>query len=376
MLPVAGGLVLASPLLCLFTALFISADRVFAGYVGDLLSQFAFRDLLQQGGLIALFSWLAVGALDLALGPKERDPLRALFGAPGAPTVVALPRLGFVEATIALVLVDLLFLAFVAIQLQYLFLGPDHLALRGDGISYAQYAREGFFQLLVAAILTLGVIWTLEWRTRREQPAQRIVFNALATVMVACAVVMLLSSFRRLFLYELEFGFTQARLFSHGVTLWLGAVFAFFVAALWTGRSRILSAGLLGSCIAFVIGLNALDPDAFIAARNIERLTVYGKSLDVAYLGRTSTDAVPTLVAALDTLPPAEQRELATILRRKQRELAGQERDWRSANLSVLLARQALDARFGPPLREERSSRPFDALFPEDVGATASRQGR
>lgn len=349
--PVARGLVLAIPLLCVFTALFISADRVFAGYVGDVFARLTLRDLMLQALLIAIFSWLAMGALDLAIGPTERDPLQALLGRRDAP-VLPTPRLGVVEATVTLVLIDLLFLAFVTIQLQYLFLGPERLALSGGVISHAEYAREGFFQLLVAAFLTLGIIWALERLTRRDRPTEHVAFNALATVMVACAVVMLASSFRRLSLYELEFGFTQDRLFPHAVTIWLGAVFVFFIVALWSGRERIFSAGLLGACVAFVVGLNGINPDAFTVARNIERLTVHGKPLDVAYLGRTSTDAIPTLVALLDRLPPAEQEQLTTILRRKQAALAREEFDWRSANLSVIQAQQALTARFGPLAQE------------------------
>jgi hypothetical protein len=345
--PVARGLLLAVPLLCVFTALFVSADRVFAGYVGEVFAQLSLADLIRQLFFVAAFGWLAMAALDLAVGPAERDPLRAVLSKLGSPAITR-PRLGFTEAVVAIVLVDLLFVAFVVVQLQYLFLGPESLALRGGVISHAEYAREGFFQLLVAAFLTLASIWTLERLTRRDRPTQHFVFNALATVMVACAVVMLASSFRRLYLYELEFGFTQDRLFPHAVTIWLGAVFVFFLIALWTGRERMFSAGLLGACVAFVVGLNAINPDAFTVARNIERLTVYGKPLDVAYLGRTSTDAIPTLVALLDRLPPAEQEQLTTILRRKQAALAREEFDWRSANLSVIQARQALDARFGP----------------------------
>ncbi|GIW07703.1 MAG: hypothetical protein KatS3mg060_2508 [Dehalococcoidia bacterium] len=289
-----------------------------------------------------------MGALDVALGPDRRNLPRALFEERGAPPEVAFPRLGFVESTIVIVLVDLLVLAFVAIPLRYLFLGPESLALRGGVTSHAQYAREGFFQLLVAALLTLGVLWTLHWLTRRDRSGQRLAFNVLATVMVSCAVVKLISSFRRLFLSELEFGFTQDRLVAHAVTIWLGVVFMFFLAAPWTGRTRFSSAGVLAASLAFVFGLKSVDPDAVTAARNIERRTIHGKSLDGAYLGRTSTDAIPTLVARLDSLPPARQAELMTILQRKHAELVRHDGDWRSANLSRVVATQALDARFGP----------------------------
>ncbi len=341
-MPLARGLAIGIPLLCIFTALFASADRVFAGYIDDVFSRFSLADLTLQPIFVALLAWLAIGSFDLALGPSDRRP------SPGEIVRgVSLPRLGFAEATIALVLVDALFLAFVTIQLQYLFLGPESLALRGGVTSHAQYAREGFFQLLVAAFLTLGVIWILEWLTRRDRLAQRTVFNALATVMVGGAVVMLVSSFRRLYLYELEFGFTQDRLFPHAVTIWLGVVLLCFVVALWTRRKQVLASGLLAACLLFVFGMNLINPDAFNAARNVERFTDHGKPLDIDYLGRLSTDATPVLVQSLELLPQAPRSRLTVILQHQQRRLTSGG-DWQSTNLANLAAREALDAAFGP----------------------------
>ena len=48
-----------------------------------------------------------------------------------------------------------LFAAFVALQIAALYGGHDHV-LRTAGLTYAEYAHEGFAQLMVAAALTLA----------------------------------------------------------------------------------------------------------------------------------------------------------------------------------------------------------------------------
>ena len=52
---------------------------------------------------------------------------------------------------------DALFLAFVAVQATVLFGGHAHV-LETEGLTYAEYARQGFWQLLWVSALTLLVL--------------------------------------------------------------------------------------------------------------------------------------------------------------------------------------------------------------------------
>ena len=54
-------------------------------------------------------------------------------------------------------MLDVLFAAFVVLQLAALFGGDEHV-LRTAGLTYAEYAREGFAQLMAVAALTLAMI--------------------------------------------------------------------------------------------------------------------------------------------------------------------------------------------------------------------------
>ena len=108
------------------------------------------------------------------------------------------------------------------LQLTTLFGGDEHV-LRTAGLTYAEYAREGFAQLMVVAALTLGVIAL----ARRDDRALRLLLGLLC----ALTLVVLASALKRLGLYEEAFGFTRLRLLAHGGILWLGGLFVLVLAA-------------------------------------------------------------------------------------------------------------------------------------------------
>ena len=70
-----------------------------------------------------------------------------------------------------LVVVDLLFLAFVLVQFRYLFGGAE--LVRGlTGMSYADYARRGFFELVAVAALSLPLLLLADWWLDHRDPAR------------------------------------------------------------------------------------------------------------------------------------------------------------------------------------------------------------
>ena len=133
-------------LLAVFVPLFVTADAAFAQIVDDAFDWDV--DVDRAGERVAVFLLVAglPGALLLTAATRVR--------AAPAPRSRALGR---TEWLIALAALDALFAAFVALQLTTLFGGDEHV-LRTAGLTYAEYAREGFAQLMVAAALTLAVI--------------------------------------------------------------------------------------------------------------------------------------------------------------------------------------------------------------------------
>jgi hypothetical protein len=291
--PAARGVVLAAVLLLVFGGLFLAADAAFAQLARDWLLPSWDLGLLPARVVVFGFVLALAGALTaagnrfMALGRPwllpDPDPRRS-----GYPR-----KLGRTEWVIALGVLDLLFAAFVIVQVAVLFGGRDHV-LDTVGLTYAEYARQGFFQLVAVAVLTLGVVAvSIRW-TRTDRRADRWVLQLLLGVLCVLTLVVLLSALRRLQLYESAFGFTRLRVSVQATILWLGGLFVLVMlaGAMWRGRWLPRAAVVFTGVSLLVFSL--IDPDALIASKNVERFERTGR-VDLEYLTLLSADAVPAL---------------------------------------------------------------------------------
>jgi hypothetical protein len=287
--------VLGGTLLAVFGTLFLSADAAFAELARRwLVPDWAFGLIPARVVVFAMVLILA-GSL-VGAGPRYEAlgrpwALAAFLPAAAPPR----PRrgLGRTEWAVALGLLDLLFAAFVLVQLAVLFGGRDHV-LRTAGLTYAEYARQGFFQLVAVAALTFGVIAGAVWWARRERTADSRLLQVLLGTLCVLTLVVLASALRRLTLYEAVFGYTRLRISVHATILWMAALFGLVVVAGVTMRGRWLPRAAVVVTAAGLLTFTLLNPDALIASRNVERFQRTGQ-IDVAYLMHLSDDAVPAM---------------------------------------------------------------------------------
>ena len=318
-MPVARGVVLATPIVLVFAMLLISADALFAQRVNDLFELEFLPDMFDwvgRGTLTVVTGWLAAGSLTYALTRDSRKIKAKVAATEVTATLQAKIAqrftLGFVESTVILNAVNALFGAFMWVQFAYLFGGTQNINV--DGFTYAEYARRGFFELVAVAVLTMGLILLLKTFTRRDGQRQAIVFNASSTIIVAFVTFMLVSAFRRLQLYEMTYGFTELRLYPHVFTVWLGIAFAWFVYALWRNPNRV-AIGFFICALGYVGTLDVINVDKFIVEQNYARFQQLGESgdvfarnndvwryMDTYYFTELSADSYPALVDLLNTL--------------------------------------------------------------------------
>ncbi|MEV7832712.1 DUF4173 domain-containing protein [Streptomyces subrutilus] len=325
-LPVAKAVVVAAVLLLLFGTLFASADAAFADLLGHLTP-----DVSAGEGPLRALLFLAGAVLALAAARVAAAPLRwdRITVAPGA----ARSR---VEWALPLIVLDLLFAGFNAVQLAVLFGGYDRI-LRSTGLGHAEYARQGFWQLLGATLLTLAVIaLALRWAPRGG-PGDRRLVRAVLGSLCALTLIVVAAALRRMDLYVDAYGLTRLRVSVAAMELWLGLVIVLIMAAGVFG-ARWLPRALAGSAAAAVLAFGLLSPDGLIAERNVSRYQQDGK-IDLAYLQSLSADAVP----ALDGLPEPRR---SCALRGINDELSrGGSIPWYAMSLGEYRARQILRER-------------------------------
>ncbi|WNG29661.1 DUF4173 domain-containing protein [Cystobacter fuscus] len=328
LLPVARGALLALPVLLLFTALLSSADEVFSvavergfSFVWNVFSV----DTLARGVFAAGSAFGVLGLLAHALRRRREREAGVLEAAP------AVGRLGFVESLTLLGAVDVLFLAFVSLQLAFMW-GGARLPL---GLTYSEYARRGFFELLVVSVLTLGLSLALERWTRLNGAGQVTTFRAACSAMVGLVLVLLASAVNRMALYEAAYGYTHLRVYTHVFMLALAGVLVWRVVTLWWRPERFAMGAFVGALLGLV-ALNVLNPDAFIARDTLTR-SFEGESWDASYLVRSlSADAAPELAAYVDAAPQgAFSSEIRGVFCRYSAESRG---GWAALHLARLHA--------------------------------------
>lgn len=269
--PAARGVALAAVLLAAFVPLLMSADAAFAQLVDDVVpSGWAVEMPVERTLVLTLFVALGGALVYARLRPPNVAPVPARF------TIARL------ETQIALGSLVALFAAFVALQFATLFGGDTHV-VNTTGLTYAEYARSGFAQLLAVAALTFAVIAA----ARRWAQGGSLLLAALCVL----TLVVLASALKRLGLYEETFGFTRLRLAAHAALLYLGALFClvlFARSATWLPRA------IVATTAAAVLIFALADPERRIVDRNADRFERTGR-LDVGYLYTLGADAAPAL---------------------------------------------------------------------------------
>ncbi|MFE9689724.1 DUF4153 domain-containing protein [Micromonospora sp. NPDC005806] len=309
-------------LLLLFGLLFSSADAVFADLVAAALPDVSTPGVFGWVVRLLLVGAVLLGGAYLLAAPPDLE-LRAR-------PARAVRRL---EWVLPLALLDALFAAFVLVQLTVLFGGSGHV-LRTAGLTYAEYARGGFWQLLAVSALTLLVIaGAMRWAPRHTR-ADRTLIRLLIGGLTVLSLVIVASALYRMRVYTDAYGATRLRLVVATVELWLGLLFGLVAVATVRLRGAWLPRLVLGAGVVALLGLAVVNPDRLIADWNVDRWQRIDR-LDVDYLSRLSADAVP----ALDRLPEP-MRSCAL------RDIAGQlpEDGWRAANVGRAQARAVFAA--------------------------------
>ncbi|ADU06825.1 hypothetical protein ML5_1286 [Micromonospora sp. L5] len=309
--------------LVVFGSLLASADAAFSEALGSLVPEinlgtvFGWLFLAVVGGLIAVAALYTLAAPpDLSTVDREGER-----------------RLGLLEWAPAIGALTLLFAGFVVVQFTTLFGGQQHVQ-RVAGLSYAEYARSGFWQLLFVTLLTVAVLGGVSRWARRERPVERIMLRVLLGLISALSVVIVASALSRMWTYQKVYSFTGERIFVMAFEMLLGTVFLMIIAAGVKWRGRWIPGTTLALAVAMLLGLAVLNPEDYVARRNTLRYEQTGK-IDAWYLRALSADATPALAKLPD---PVRRCTLSWIAD----DLAEPD-PWYAWNLGRQRARKALD---------------------------------
>jgi hypothetical protein len=249
--------------------------------------------------------------------------------------------LGLIEITIILGLINLLFLAFVIIQVPYLFGGMDLVQATPD-FKLAEYARRGFGELVAVSALVLPILLLSHWLLRKDKPINEKIYRVLAAIQIGLLFVIMISATQRLLLLTGNWGYglTTVRFYPMAFMVFLALVFAWFALTVLRGARQQFAWGTLWLAF-FVLGtLHVLNPDDFIVRTNIN-LMQQGRVFDADYNSSLSDDAIPAVMESMN-LMSADQKCVVKWNLTDRSNIAIGETDFRSWNYSRWQAKTLL----------------------------------
>lgn len=330
-LPVIRGIALAAPVVVVFGLALSGADPVFAAWREH---TFSFLDNAPAGE-VAFGVVLFLGSLG-ALGVAARggSAVPQVVEAVGRPVV----RLGTTERLIVLGAIAALFGCFLALQVSYLFGSAP--AQPGSGVTFAEYARRGFFELTFVSAAA-GALLVL-MRGGDGRPGDARVIQLLELSVVGEVMLLLVSAFRKMLLYEAAYGYTVSRLWVHGVMIALAlSLGALALELRGTFDVHRLARRTLATGAALLLVFTYWNHESWIATKNFERFQRDGR-YDTAYVAQDlSMNAVPAALAVARELGGRQGACMEAMIRDRW---AGQvsSRRWYEFNASERRARRAL----------------------------------
>ncbi|NYE38204.1 signal transduction histidine kinase [Nocardioides cavernae] len=282
-----------------FGTIFATANPVFGGWVDQLVPNLTFNDLVGRA-FVACFVFAAtLGAAYLALNPADVE-----VGSGRRPAALA----NRFEWLVPVLVVDAVFVAFITAQARALIGGEDYIQ-ETTGLTYADFVHQGFGQLTLATALTVLVVWVASRRAGRTAQDRRWLLGSLG-LLCTLTLVVVASALRGMAVYQDAYGFTTLRLFVDVFEGWLGLVVLAIMVAGLAGRGRWVPRIALASGALALVGLAAINPDAWVASRNLDRYEATGR-LDLSYLATLSADAAPVVA---ERLPPETARCVLALL--------------------------------------------------------------
>jgi len=219
------GVLIAVPVLFVVLSLLLSADAVLHAWSETLLRNFDLDMFVWRILLAAVCAVLFYSFLYGAGWSKAREY-----------RIKEYPLWNAVPFDIVLAALSAVYAVFTAVQFVYLFGGRGLPA----GLTYSQYAVQGFNQLIWVAAINFTALSLCLCRAKRTKP-----LDALMLLLLLMTVVILVSAFTRLMLYIGAYGLTFRRVQAFWFLCYLSAVLVLYGVRLYVPRLPLLRASTL-----------------------------------------------------------------------------------------------------------------------------------
>lgn len=345
-----GGL-LAVPVLLIFGSILANADPMFARLF-QIQFDWDVTTVFTRTFIFVLTFFLVIGMLCL-MQPEMRTKLNVIMGFanPVTPPPAIAPEAGEAQVekenqgiyifSMFFGLIALMFLLFIGVQFRYLF-GGNEFVLKSAGLTYAQYARNGFFQIATVTALTIPLLLAGQSSLKDLEPGQTKLFGVIAGALATMLLLLLASAFYRMNLYVDAYGLSSLRLYVTAGMVWMAAIIGLYFALGLRWQLPKYGLASVGAACLIALGMNMMQPDAVIARVNLSRSE---KSVDKDLLSNLGADAYPIIEASNDP----------DLITKWWQNFQGSRKDWKGGSVSELRVKSNEVARAKRTNSEDRN---------------------
>ena len=337
---IGKALLITIPIIIVVLLLLMSADQIFEGMFDKIL--LSLGEVLSIKGTVKLVSRLAIILIaflicggfiinlveDNTLFNKEDEKRE---------TVIKFENL---TINMILTILNIIYLIFSVIQITNLFMQRSNI----DGFSYSEYARQGFFQLMVVSFINF-IILIIANINKKEKTKGQIIYNkTMSLFIVIFTIIIIISAIYRMYLYQEAYGYTYLRIFVDFILITEILISVPIIIKLLGKNIDILKTGIIITSFMYVV-LNFMNIDNFIAKANIDRYfnNPENSNFDIKYLCNLGTDATMQMTRLLNAKEEEIVKRTEDYLYKQRVWLNSEEMNWQEYNISKKQAKEIVN---------------------------------
>ena len=247
--------------------------------------------------------------------------------------------------TIKMILISLnvIYLVFCYIQIKSLF-------IQERSFNYANFAKQGFYQLMVVSVINLVTILIAKNSENKNEIKSNRFINCMSILMILFTLIIVISAGLRMHFYESAYGYTLLRLLVYCILFTETMLFIPTILFILDKKVNLPKA-YFTIVLTIYICMNFANFDNIIAKRNVDRYFETGK-IDLDYLmDNTRTGSINQLIRILDynNIPNITNKDKEYVknktmsyLKYTYKRSLYENMDFRDYNLSKINARNAI----------------------------------
>lgn len=274
------GLCFSIPLLAIVWILLMSADKVFNNMTIQIVGKLDIGNIIGISFMTIFMFFMAYCIMSYLCKKEFSEESRKK---------IQMESLIAITVTLP---ITLLYAVFSVVQIVCLFFGNIDLTK----FTYAEYAREGFFQLLLICVLNLVLVLA-----GHAYFKENIWLKVILAVMSGCTYIMIASSAYRMVLYIKHYYFTFLRIFVLWSLLVLFILLTGVIFSIFVKKFPLFKYSMIVVTVCYLL-LSFARPDYWIARFNVANMGDNKNEFfdadayqDFGYLSRLSADAAPAL---------------------------------------------------------------------------------